>query len=299
MARRALLLGGLVLAVGAGIAWHVMRERDAGRVPVGVVRATEIRIAPEISGRLDNPELAAAVIEAQAAAGEARAERDRTYAGLRQERVSILGRDVEKAQSNLTYAEQQLARTSALAANGNASRDALDKATARVSDGRSMVAAARSRLAEGQAGPIAEERKIADATVAAAEASAAVLEQRLAKTVLTAPVDGTVQLIVGEAGEAIVPGRAILTLDARETWFSLTLREDRLGDLSIGAQTQLGSSVGAIPVRVSEIRSLGAFATWRAARAADDHDLNSFTVRFDPIGPPPDLAPGMTVWLTR
>jgi HlyD family secretion protein len=108
-----------------------------------------------------------------------------------------------------------------------------------------------------------------------------------------------VQLIVGEVGEAIVPGRAILTLDARETWFSLTLREDRLAGLAIGAETQLGSSAGPIAARITEISNLGAFATWRAARAADDHDLNSFALRLDPVGAPPrDLAPGMTVWLT-
>jgi HlyD family secretion protein len=317
MAKRALVFGGLGFAIAGFIAWHVTHARNTNREPVGVVRATEIRIAPEVSGRLvlllvrpgqavrkgeelariDNPELAAAVIEARAAAGEARADRDNVYAGLRQEKVSILGREVEKAQSNLTYAEQQLARTSALAANGNASRDALDKATARVSDARSMLSSARSRLAEGQAGPIAEDRAIADATVAAAEAAVAVLERRLAKTVLTAPVDGTVQLIVGEVGEAIVPNRTILTLDARETWFSLTLREDRLAGLAIGAPVQLGSSAGPIAARITEIRGLGAFATWRAARAADDHDLNSFALRLDPVGPPPDLAPGQTVWL--
>ena len=37
-----------------------------------------------------------------------------------------------------------------------------------------------------------------------------------------------------------------------------------------------------IEARVTELRPFGEFATWRAARAVGDHDLNSFRLRLDP-----------------
>ena len=317
MPKRVILLAAIALC--GGIGWYLAGGQRAAPPTVGMVRATEIQIAPEVSGRLaailvkpgddvragdvlarlDNPELAAAVVEAHAAAAEARAARDRVYAGPRQERVDIAGREVQKAEANLTLAQQEYARISVLTSHQFASREELDRVIAKVGGAQSELAAARSAFAEAQAGPTVEDRAIADATVAAAQAAAEVLERRLAKTVLTAPVDGTVRVLVGELGEAIVPTRPILTLEAsHRAWCSVTIREDRLAELRIGARLDLATADGAvIPARVSEIRGLEEFATWRAARATNDHDLNSFRIRLDPLADAPSLVPGMTVWL--
>ena len=316
--RRALPLAALaVLTMSVGA--YLLGPRAVAPKPIGMVRATEIRIAPEVSGRLlalrvqrgdrvragdvmatlDNPELEAGLAEARAAVAEARAEREHVYAGLRREQVEILDDDIRKAESNVTLAEQHLGRVATLAANQNASRQDLDKATAEVGRAQSALAAARSRHAEAKAGPIAEERAITDAKLAAAEAAAQVVAQRLAKTMLTAPFDGIVRVIVAEPGEAILPGRPVLTLEAaRERWFSFTVREDELAGITIGTPLALESADGRVlAARVSELRSLGAFATWRAARAVGDHDLNSFAVRADLAADAADLEPGMTVWI--
>ena len=53
-----------------------------------------------------------------------------------------------------------------------------------------------------------------------------------------------------------------------------------------------------VSAKVSEMRGLGDFATWRAARAAGDHDLNTFAVRADPVDAAPGLEPGVTVWIS-
>jgi HlyD family secretion protein len=313
-----LLLAIVAVAIaGAGLYFGVPRAQNVP--PVGMVRATEIRIQPEISGRLAavrvkpgdpvhagdvlaelaNPELAAALAEARAATGEAVAVRNRVYAGPRREQVEILDREVQKAQSNLTLAEQHFARVAALAANQHASRQDLDEAAAEVAVAQAAVAMARSKHAEAEAGPTDEDRRTADAKAAAAAAAATVLERRLAKTILKAPVDGTVRIIAAEPGEAIAPGRTIVTLDAaRGGWFSFVLREDRLAGAAIGATLQLTDSAGNTrAARITEIRALGEFATWRAARAVGDHDLNSFAVRADPVAAEDRLTPGMTVWL--
>ncbi len=72
-----------------------------------------------------------------------------------------------------------------------------------------------------------------------------------------------------------------------------------LGRLTVGSDVTLTTDDGRrIAARVTELRPLGEFATWRAARAVGDHDLNSFLLRLDPIDPKDEeLQPGMIVWL--
>ena len=134
------------------------------------------------------------------------------------------------------------------------------------------------------AGPTAEERAIAKAKVVYAEAALADIEAKLAKTTLVAPVDGVVSLLVAEPGEVISPGQPIMTLEAaNERWFTFTVREDALSGITVGSPLRLLTAKGdRIEAKVTELRPLGEFAVWRAARAVGDHDLNSFLVRADP-----------------
>lgn len=288
---------------------------------VGMVRTTEIKIAPEVSGRiatlavkagekvaagavvatLSNPELGASVEEARAAVGQARAQRDHVYAGVRQEQVDIAAREVDKATADLTLAEEQLRRTSHVAGAGYASKQNLDDAQAGVAAARANLVQMQSELAAAQHGPTAEDRASADASVTAAAASLTVLERRLEKLQLRAPVDGVVQTVVAELGEATVPGRTVLTIAATaQPWFSFNIREDALRGLDIGTPLMLTASGkgGPISAKITELRRLGDFATWRAARAVGDHDLNTFAVRADPSAPVDGLEPGMTVWIS-
>src|SRR5690348_791878 len=143
----AVILAGLLGGIGA------LALRPAPPPPiVGMVRTTEIKIEPEVSGRvavlpvkvrdqvavgallaeLSNPELTAAVDEARAALAEARAARDRVYAGVRQERVNIAAREVDKGKADLTLAQNQLGRISSLAKLGHATLQDLDNARAAV-----------------------------------------------------------------------------------------------------------------------------------------------------------------------
>ncbi|MBV8428348.1 MAG: HlyD family efflux transporter periplasmic adaptor subunit, partial [Hyphomicrobiales bacterium] len=141
----------------------------------------------------------------------------------------------------------------------------------------------------------------AHTNVALADAAIADLEAKLDKTTLRAPLDGVVGLLVAEPGEAISPGQAVMTLEVgRERWFTFTVREDRLSGIAIGAPLTLLTAKGdRVMARVTELRPLGEFAVWRAARAVGDHDINSFFVRADPIGDLQGLEPGMTVWIDR
>jgi HlyD family secretion protein len=297
--------------------------RPAPTAPiVGVVRATEIRVAPEVGGQLATMkvakgarvrtgdvvaelsalELTAAVAQARAALDAATASRDHVYAGVRAEQVDTLAAEIAKAKSKLTYAEAQLDRVSTLARGDVASQQALDQATNDAAAARADVAEAEANHAAAVAGPTKEERAIADAEVLAAAAALAVLERHLGKTVLRSPVDGIVSVVVAEIGENVRAGQPVLTIAATgKEWLSFNAREDLLRGLTVGTAVAVArAGTGeTTPAVVTELRPLGAFATWQAERAVGDHDRNTLRLRLDPQDDASGLEPGMTVWLSR
>jgi HlyD family secretion protein len=314
--------GGIVLAAAAAVALVVSAAFGQGKaksfIP-GMVRHTEIRIAPETTGRLasiavvpgqhvrkgellaviDNPELAAALGEAKAAAISARAERDRVYSGVRAEEVAIATQAVHTAEANLVLAKEQFTRAAALATKNFASRQKLDESTASLAKAEADLDLKRAQVAEANEGPTAEERALAEAQVVLAEAAVANLQARLDKTRLIAPADGTMGIRVAELGEIVGPGKPVMTMEADgQAWLAFTLREDDLHEMTVGSTVAVTAQDGRkVNARVTELRPLGEFATWRAARAVGDHDLASFRLRLDPTADVPGLEAGMTVWL--
>src|SRR5271165_7677307 len=143
---RIITLGLIVVAVVIGGDW-LSRPEPTPSI-VGVVRTTEVRIAPEVGGQLavikvrkgdrvragdvvaelSAIELTASVGQARAALAAAIADRNNVFAGVRAEQVASLKAEIAKAKSRLEYAEQQLSRTDTLARSDNASQQALDQA---------------------------------------------------------------------------------------------------------------------------------------------------------------------------
>ena len=221
---------------------------------------------------------------------------------MRAEQVASLAAEIAKAKSRLEYAEQQLSRTTYLARSETASQQALDQAQNDVASARADVAEAQANHDAAVAGPTKEERAIADAQVKAAASALAVLERRLDKTVLRAPADGTVSVIVAEVGENIHAGQPVLVIEATgKQWLSFNAREDLLHGLTVGSKVDVGRAGGRelAPALVTELVPLGSFATWQAERAIGDHDRSTLRLRLDPQGDPARFEPGMTVWLDR
>jgi len=318
--RRILVLGVVLIAacVGGYLLW-----RPVPAAPLsGVVRATEVRVAPEVGGQLaaikvekgarvrsgdvvaelSADELTAAVAQARAALDAATANRNNVYAGVRAEQIAALAAETAKAKSRLEYAEQQLNRTTTLARSDTATQQALDQATNDAASARADVAEAEADHAAAVAGPTKEERAIADAQVQAASAALAVLERHLGKTVLRSPVDGVVSVIVAGLGENVRAGQPVLAVAANgKQWLSFNAREDLLHGLTVGTTVQVvrAGARETMPAVVTELRPLGVFATWQAERAVGDHDRNTLRLRLDPQSGASGLEPGMTVWIAR
>jgi HlyD family secretion protein len=321
MFARALIV--LVVFVAAGAGGYLFFLRPQQIMPiVGVVRTTEIRLAPEVGGQLaaikvekganvkagdvvaelSALELTAEVAQARAALAAATAARDHVYAGVRAEEIASLAAEIAKAKSRLDYAQSQLDRTAYLARNDFASQQTLDQTENDVASARADVAEAQANHAAALAGPTKEERAIADAQVQAAAAALAVLERRLDKTILRAPADGVVSVIVAEVGENVRAGQPVLAMEATgKRWLSFNAREDTLQGMTVGTTVgvQTAGATQATPALVTELLPLGPFATWQAERAVGDHDRNTLRLRLDPQRGAAAFEPGMTVWINR
>ena len=317
---RIVALGLIVVAAGAGAYW--LSRPETTPPIVGVVLATEVRIAPEVDGQLtaikmrkgdrvragdvvaelSAIELTASVGQARAALAAAAADRNNVYAGVRAEQVASLKAGIAKAKARLEYAEQQLGRIDTLARSQTASQQELDQAENDAASARADVAEAQANYDAALAGPTKEERAIADVQVEAAASALVVLERRLDKTILRAPADGTVSVIVAEVGENIHAGQSVLVIEVTgKQWLSFNAREDTLQGLTVGSEVNVERAGAREPMTalVTELVPLGSFATWQAERAIGDHDRSTLRLRLDPLGDPTGLEPGMTVWLNH
>src|SRR6516165_8546399 len=129
---RIVALGLVVVAAGVGAYW--LSRPESTPPIVGVVRTTEVRIAPEVGGlltaikvrkgdrvragdvvaELSAIELTASVGQARAALAAATADRNNVYAGVRAEEIASLAAGIAKAKAKLDYAQAQLDRTAYL-----------------------------------------------------------------------------------------------------------------------------------------------------------------------------------------
>jgi HlyD family secretion protein len=318
VAKPAAIVIPLVLVAGVLIYFG---SRPTPNAPVvGVVRATEVRVEPEVDGQLVSisvekgahvhagdvlaslsaVELTAQADQARAALGSANANRNNVYAGVRREQVDSLKAQIAKANARLEYVQAQLTRTSTLARQSFESQQSLDQAENDVASARADVEEAQANYDAAVAGPTREERAIADAQVQATAASLAVIERRLEKMILRAPADGVVSVIASEVGENVHAGQPILMVEAAgRQWLSFNIREDYLNGLAVGkvADVTRSGANGTIRSVVTELRPLGIFATWQAERVIGDYDRNTLRLRFDPQGGLSGLEPGMTVWI--
>src|ERR1700742_2550407 len=204
--RAAIIVIAAVIA-GGTVIYLVRRPQPPGPI-IGVVRSTEVRVEPEVNGQLvsiavqkgDNVhagdvlaklsavELTAQLDQARAALASTTANRNNVYAGVRHEQVDSLKAAIAKAKARLDYVQLQLTRTNTLAGQNFESQQALDQASNDVASAQADVAEAQANYDAAVAGPPWEERAISDAQVQAAAAAVTVLERRLDKMTLRAPV---------------------------------------------------------------------------------------------------------------
>lgn len=272
----ALLLVAAAAAFGAGC-----RTRGAeGPIRAsGYVEATEVRVAPEVGGRvlevlvaegdhvvagaplarLDTADIDMALQRAAAERDQARAQWRLLAAGPRAEdvrqasaQVGAARADLEAADAELQAAAADLARFEALLASNAGSRKQRDDAATRQQVASARAAAARERVtgaaeavARLRAGARSQELDAARARVAAADAQVQALEKNRRDALLVSPVAGVVTSRLIDAGEMAAPRMPVLVVtDLTRPWANVYVDEPVIPRLRLGQPIALATDAG-------------------------------------------------------
>jgi len=274
--------------------------RVDGRVGKRPVSRGQNVAAGEVLFEIENPELLTRLREAEAAKIVAAAELAHIEAGTRAEVVAQRKAAIDSAEANLTLAKLTYDRTKQLVAEGHAPLQRLDEVTDQLEVAQRSKDQAKLAYDEALAGPTKEERGIANANVAKAQASIDTIRAQADELVVKAPVSAQVYQIGAELGEYVSPGVPLLSLvDLSDVWLRFDLREDLAKGLKTGDKLQmrvpaLGDRL--ITAAIKVIATKGEYAGWRATRSTGDFDLRTFEVRAYPLEPIPELRPGMSVY---
>jgi HlyD family secretion protein len=314
----AFVLAAIVLAIVVAPVWYL--SRPASLLIQGTADSMRIDIAARVDGRvkriavrrgqdveadtvlveIDNPELLARHLEAQAAKRVADAELARLYAGTRSERIAERRAEVERAAASVALAQATHDRIQPLAANQFASQQRLDEVTASLRVAQRTQDQAKLAYDEAVAGFMREEVQVAEAKVVRAAAAVQTLTALVDQMVVTAPEPTQVYEFRIEQGEVVSPGVPLFALvDMNDIWLRFDFREDLARGLKLGDKIEVHIPALGDRKVLTEIRlvaSKGEYADWRATRATGDFDLRTFAIRAYPIDKVAGLRPGMSAY---
>jgi HlyD family secretion protein len=317
--RTAAIIVTLSVAAIVGLSlWYLTQPQTL--LVQGEADATRIDIAARVDGRvgqrpvsrgdniaadqvllsIDNPQLLTKLHETQAARAVAQADLARIQVGTRAEVVAARKAAVAASEADVKLAQQTYDRTKQLTEREFAPVQKLDEATASLDVAQRRADQAKLAYQEAVAGYTVEERGVAQANVAKADAAIETLKAQVAELTVKAPIAAQVYQIGAELGEYVSPGVPLLSLiDLSDVWLRFDLREDLIKGLKIGDRfavkvPALGD--GLITVEVRTIATRGEYAGWRATRATGDFDLRTFEVRAYPVEKIASLRPGMSAY---
>lgn len=274
--------------------------RVDGRVAQRPVSRGDNVAAAEVLVAIDNPELVMKLHEAEAAKVVAAADLARIEVGTRAEVVAERKAAVAAAEASLTLAQQTYDRVKKITQGGFESVAKLDEATASLDVATRTLEQTKLAYDAAVAGYTREERGVAQASVAKADAAVSTLQAQVDEMTVKAPIGGQVYQVGAELGEYVSPGVPLLSLvDLSDVWLRFDLREDLVKGLKVGDRFTVrvpafGDKL--ITVEVRTIATRGEYAGWRATRATGDFDLRTFEVRAYPVDKIPDLRPGMSAY---
>jgi HlyD family secretion protein len=297
----------------------------------GHVEATEVRLAPELGGRitellvkegdkvsagtvvlrLDARDAQLVLDRAKADQRQAQAQLNLVLAGSRREDITqsqaqaqAARDDIAAARAELNAAEADLERFEALLRANAGSRKQRDDAAARRDVARERVQAAESRARAAEqvtvrlrAGARAEEIEAARARVAAAASNVATAEKALHDTTLVSPLAGVVTEKLVSAGEVIPPRAPVVVItDLVNAWADVFVDEPMIPRLRLNQSATVFTDAGGpgIAGTVTYISPKAEF-TPRNVQTAEERSKLVYRVRVSVTNTDGILKQGMPV----
>jgi HlyD family secretion protein len=331
MPHHRLTLAGLVW-VFAGLVAACGQKPPSDRVRVsGQVEATDVRVAPQVGGRLlelhvaegDRVTAGALVAkldtaDAELALDRARAEREQADAQLRLLLAGSRSHDIRQGEAQaaaadadaaavdveLASAQEDVNRFEALLASNSGSRKQRDDAVTRRDTAKQHVQAARERglaarenLSRLRAGARPQEIDAARARLAAAAAQIATIEKSIADATVLAPIGGIVTEKLADVGELVQPRAPIVVItDLDQAWANVYVDEPAIPRLRVGQPATLFTDAGGagIPGTISYVSAKAEF-TPRNVQTAEERSKLVYRVKVSVDNSSGVLKTGMPV----
>ena len=297
----------------------------------GHVEATEVRLAPEMGGRvltldvkegdriaagarvltLDATDLSLSIARARTEQASAEAQLRLVRASARTEdvrqaeaQVEASRADVPAAQAEVDAATADLQRFDLLLTRKSGSQKQRDDAAtrrevavARLEAANKRVAAAEAVVARVKVGARREEVDVAQARIATTAAAIASLEEQLTDAVLVSPVAGVVTEKLAEAGEVIAPRAPVVVItDLDHAWADVYVPEPAIPRITLGQAATLFTDAGGagIPGTVTYISPKAEF-TPRNVQTAEERAKLVYRIRITVDNTSGVLKQGMPV----
>jgi HlyD family secretion protein len=286
--KKLLTIAALIVLI-SGISWYAWHTAQSERIPAGVasgngrIEATEYDIATKLAGRvlsvaaqegdmveagqvlatMDTDDLQAQLREAQAGLREARQSRE--YA------LAI----VEQRESELTFAQAELRRSTQLVEQGHVSQELVDQQRTALRSAQAALKAAGIQVVQAEAG------------IEAAEARIDRLQSDIADSQLKTPIRGRVLYRLAEPGEVLAAGGKVMSvLDLTDVYMTIFLPTSEAGRVTLGSEARIVLDAipqYRIPAKVSFVAARAQFTPKSVeTRAERDKLMFRIKVKIDP-----------------
>jgi HlyD family secretion protein len=284
----------------------------------GEAVASEVRISGKIPGRIQeflaeegsqvsagdtlvkisSPELYAKLEQANAAEDAASAQNRKAINGARKELINGAYEMWQKANVGVDITKKSFDRVQRLFDKGVISAQKRDEAEAQYKAAVATAKAAKSQYDMAVAGAETEDKEAAQALVNRAKGAVQEVKSYLSEIALTSPIDGEISEIFPKQGELVGTGAPIMSVvNLNDIWFTFNVREDLLGNMKMGSTFTVkipALNNQTADVKISYIKALASYATWKATKTTGEFDVKTFEVRAKPTKKIDGLRPGMT-----
>lgn len=256
--RAALMLIVPLIVISIGVYWYVTSGRYVS-TDNAYVQQDIIEISPEVGGRIvavmveENQHVEAgdilfridpepyriAVQQAEADISDAQLSLDRAETA-----VSTSGVDISTAQANVDYAQRNLARERELMNRGFNTRARVESFENQLSEARARLNAARASQQDARAavgGASSRAARSEYPAIAAARARRQEAQLNLERTVIRAPVSGTISEVDRlQIGQMASSGGTVVTIVAQnQTWIEANFKETDLNHMAVGQPARI------------------------------------------------------------
>lgn len=317
-----ILLSALCFAVAvllAGVIGYFALQRPEDGIQ-GEVEVSQYRVSSKVPGRvleirvkegdfvhkgdtlaiLDIPDVEAKQQQAESLKEQAEAMELLAQKGARRQQIEAAFQTVQQAKAALEIAEKSYQRVENLFSEGVLSEQKRDEAKAQYQAAKAKVKAAKSQYDLAVEGAREEEKMAARAAVKRASGAVSEVGSYVNERVQVAQLDGEVSEIYPKVGELLGAGSPIMSVSLlNDIWGTFNVREDQLRGLKMGdkIEADVPAFSQKITFKVFNIKDLGSFAVWKAAKSNGEYDKKMFEVKARPLKTFDGLRPGMSlIW---